>query len=289
MGEQVAREMEFTRRLRAAEFAVALEITPPQRALPGVLSRRAGLLGAHAHAINVISRPDRQASLEASCALFEAGIEPVWHLVTRGRSRGDIAADIAHAHARGIRQVLCIRGDHGEGGADGVDSPSLRETVAMVSEGMRGALIGATFNQYAPDPSAALRNLLPKLRAGASYAQTQPVFDLAHLLRSVEAVHERAPETRIVAMAMPLLSLEAAGRIEKRVGVSLPPDVLKRIAAGEDEAWELFDENVAGLAASPAIAGVAIMTFEMSPPPEMGERIRKSLAPLLGTVGADER
>ena len=152
----------------------------------------------------------------------------------------------------------------------------------MVAEGMPGALIGATFNQYAPDGAAALRNLLPKLRAGAAYAQTQPVFELSHLLERVEAVHERAPETKVVAMAMPLLSLDAAERIEKRVGVTLPERVLQRISAGEEAAWELFEENLAGLAASSAIAGVAIMTFEMSPPAEMGERIRVCLGRVTG-------
>jgi methylenetetrahydrofolate reductase (NADPH) len=282
MSDGTEGQMEFARRLRSGEFAVALEITPPQRSLPGVLSQRARLLGDHAHAINVISRPDRQPSLEASCALLASGIEPVWHLVTRGRSREEVAADIAAARAGGMRQVLCIRGDHGGGDNLGIDSPTLRETVGMVAEGMLGALIGATFNQYAPDGAAALRNLLPKLRAGAAYAQTQPVFELSHLLERVEAVHERAPETKIVAMAMPLLSLDAAERIEKRVGVTLPERVLQRIAAGEEAAWELFEENLAGLAASSAIAGVAIMTFEMSPPAEMGERIRASLARVTG-------
>ncbi|HXU22605.1 MAG TPA: methylenetetrahydrofolate reductase [Tepidiformaceae bacterium] len=282
MRDSQRKEMEFARRLRSGEFAVALEITPPQRSLPGVLSQRARLLGDHAHAINVISRPDRQPSLEASCALLESGIEPVWHLVTRGRSRGDVAADIVAAGAGGVRQVLCIRGDHGGGDDAGIDSPTLRETVAMVAEGMRGALIGATFNQYAADGAAALRNLMPKLRAGAEYAQTQPVFELSHLLERVEAVHEKAPETKIVAMAMPLLSLQAAERIEKRVGVTMPARVLERIAAGEEAAWELFEENLAGLAASSAIAGVAIMTFEMSPPAEMGARIRACLDRVAG-------
>jgi len=183
--------------------------------------------------------------------------------------------------------VLCVLGDHGDGGTSpgpGV-SPTLREAVAMVAEGIPGALIGATLNQYAPDAEAVLRNLLPKLRAGAAYAQTQPVFDLAHLLASVEAVHARSPETKVVAMAMPLLSLEAAERIEKRVGVMLPPGVQRRIAAGEEAAWELFEENIAGLAASPAIAGVAIMTFEMSPSPEMGARLRACLARIHRTAG----
>lgn len=43
----------FARKLDAGEFAVALEITPPQRHMPRVLLRRAGLLGGAAQAINL--------------------------------------------------------------------------------------------------------------------------------------------------------------------------------------------------------------------------------------------
>ncbi|MBE0612003.1 MAG: hypothetical protein IH609_21665, partial [Dehalococcoidia bacterium] len=56
----------FAEKLDAGQFAVALEITPPQRDLPKVLLRRARLLGTAAQAINVIQRPGRQSSLDAS-------------------------------------------------------------------------------------------------------------------------------------------------------------------------------------------------------------------------------
>ncbi|MEJ5221060.1 MAG: hypothetical protein WHT63_03510 [Tepidiforma sp.] len=84
--------MRFLDRLAAGEFAVALEITPPQRHLPKVLLRRARLLGDAADAVNVIQRPDRQSSLEASLELLAAGIDPVWHLAARGETRASVAA-----------------------------------------------------------------------------------------------------------------------------------------------------------------------------------------------------
>ena len=267
--------MVFANRLRAGKFAVALEITPPQRPLPEVLIRRARLLGERAHAINVIQRPDRQPSVDACGTLIGAGIEPVWHLVTRGRSRSAIAAEIATANASGIRQVLCIRGDHA--GGDTSETPTLREAITMVAAAIPGGLIGATLNQYAADREAALRNLVPKLRAGASYVQTQPVFDVPHALGVVGAVLERAPDTKVVAMAMPLLSLEVAERIERRLGVTLPAAALRRIAAGGDAPWELFRETLAALADSREIAGVALMTFDMDPGAEVGERIGSCL------------
>lgn len=266
--------MPFAERLAAGRFAVALEITPPQSHLPKVLLRRARFLGEHPHAINVIQRPGRQSSLEASIHLKSMGIEPVWHLVTRGRTRADVRAEIDQAAAAGIRQVLCIRGDHTAG--DTAETPTLKECVALVRARMPGALIGATLNQYAPDHEAVLRNLLPKLRAGATYVQTQPVLELETLRPLAERVLEAAPGTRIAAMVMPLLSPEQAVHIAGRLGITLPAGYEARLQT-EAAAWEAFEEIVASLTAAKLVAGAAIMNVEMDPPPAVGERILHAL------------
>ncbi|MCK9520718.1 MAG: methylenetetrahydrofolate reductase [Dehalococcoidia bacterium] len=267
--------MSFPERLAAGTFPVALEITPPQAPLPRVLLRRARLLGDAACAINVIQRPNRQTSLEASIELIAAGLHPVWHLVTRGRGRDEIVADLKRAAAGGVRQLLVIRGDHRA--ADAPGAPTIRETVALAREHIPGAAIGATLNQYVADRAAVLRNLFPKLEAGASYVQTQPVFDLEALRPYGEALRERHPGTAIVAMAMPLLELDAADRIESRLKLALPTSLRSRIEAGPEEAWAAFDELIAALAKSDIVDGLAIMTFEMDPSPEAGTRIVEAL------------
>ncbi len=262
-------------RRRAGELAVALEITPPQRSTPTVLLRRATRIGTRADAVNVIQRPDRQSSLDASLELLRAGIEPVWHLVTWGATRSSIAADLSRARDAGIRQVLCVRGDHA--GADGIDTPPVREAVAMAREALVGALVGATVNQYLPDRAAAVRNLLHKLGAGAGYIQTQPVFDLASLVPVVETAQQAFPDVRVVAMAVPLLSPAAVEGIQRRLEFRLPDGVLRRLASGAEAGWELFGETLASLASSTAIDGVAVMTTEMDPPPGTGDRIVTAL------------
>ena len=272
--------MPFADCLRSGRFAVALEITPPLKSSPGVLLRRARLIGECAQAINVIQRPSRQSSLDASVELCAAGIEPVWHLTVRGSSRAGLSSDIARAREGGIHNVLCLRGDHDA--ADLPETPAIREVVEMVVEGIPGALAGATMNQYAPDDAAVFRNLLPKLHAGATYAQTQPVFEIGRLLPLAERLRSRSPDTRIVAMVMPLLSLDSLARFEARLGINLGEAVRARIGAGEASAWEFFHEVVAGLVASSVIDGIAIMTFERDAPKPMGERI----AAILRAAGA---
>lgn len=265
--------MVFSELLAAGAFPVALEITPPQKPLPKVLMRRAALLGPAARAINVIQRPGRQSSLDASLHLQATGIQPVWHLVVRGRTREDLAADFARAAAGGIRQVLCIRGDHA---GETAGALTIRDTVLLAAESLPGATIGVTFDQYLPNPDRVLRNLWPKLDAGASYVQTQPVFSVDLLEEMADRIKQGRPETRVVTMAMPLLSLAAAEKIEARIGLALPPELRHRLEAGGDP-WEAFDETMAALVASPLVDAVAVMTFEMDAPPLIGARIVESL------------
>jgi methylenetetrahydrofolate reductase (NADPH) len=251
-----------------------LEITPPKSSLPRVLQRRARLLGDTPTAINVIQRPGRQPSLEAAMELQVAGIEPVWHLVTRGKSRTSLDAEIVTAREAGIRNILCIRGDHPGGPPDELTIRDACEAAAADP----AALVGATLNQYVADRDAVIRNLLPKLRAGARYVQTQPVFDLGTLAPVAERVREASPETRVLAMAMPVTSLDGAARIEERLGVPLPVALRARLESGDDDApWEAFTETLATLVASPIVSGVALMTFEVDASPETAGRMLAAL------------
>ena len=270
--------MSFAERLARGAFPVALEITPPQGTRDHVLLRRANFLAGTATAINVVSRPMRQSSLAASITLRAAGYNPAWHLVTRGRSREQLQRELLDAAAGSVNQVLVVRGDHEA--ADAPGAPTIRETISLARESMPEALLGATLNQYLPDRAAVLRNLLPKLHAGANYVQTQPVFDLETVRPLAEAVKSANPKVHVVAMVMPLLTPDAAARVGARLGITLRKD----LAAVEAFAWQHFDETVAALAASPLVDGLAVMTFEMDPPASVGLRIVEALRKAGGNV-----
>jgi 5,10-methylenetetrahydrofolate reductase len=251
----------FREELFGGRFPVALEITPPLKPLHRVLLRRARLLDGLATAVNVIQRPGRQSSLDASVELVGAGIEPVWHLAARGTGPETLAADFARARDAGIAQVLCVLGDSGSGPREA--ALTVREIISVARDSLPGALLGATLNQYVED------------RAGARYVQTQPVFAIGRLREAVEPVRESA-DVLIVPMVMPLLAPEAVKRMESRLGVALPAEVHMRVASGLEAAWELFDETVATLAHDSLADGVAVMTFETDPSPETAARIVES-------------
>jgi|SRR5579884_866622 5,10-methylenetetrahydrofolate reductase len=259
-----------------APWTVALEITPPRQPSPHVLLRRARLLGEGIEAVNVIQRPDRQPSLDACLALRAAGLRPVLHLVTRGRSRAEVIAELHAAAAGGIDCILCVRGDHTAQDRD--DTPSLRETVALARRLAPAVTVGVTFNQQAADRRAALRNLVAKLEAGAAFVQTQPVFEPAELQPLIEQVRTTAPQTRIVPMVMPLLSFKMAAALGARLGMRLPAPLVRRLEQGGEEAgWKTFSETLAALIQPGWADGVAVMTFEPDPPAATGHRIRAAL------------
>ncbi len=224
--------------------------------------------------VNVIQRPDRLSSLEASVELAAMGFEPVLHLVVRGRERRDVANELRRAAEAGIRNVLCLLGDHPVS-VEPREGLKVREAVALACELIPDAFVGATLNQYVEPFGRALRNLLPKLRAGARWVQTQPVFDLDLLRGAVEALRTEEASVYVVAMVMPLASAETAEKMEARLGVRLPEAARRQVEAGGG--WELFAETVQVLHERRLVDGLAVMTFEMDPSPSVGDRVRELL------------
>jgi len=256
-------------------FGVALEITPPRDRNPDVLLRRAGLLGSSADSIHVIQRPGRQTSLDASIELARAGLAAVWHVVNRGRTSAEIEREVECAARAELGAALVVRG---EGVLeDPPDTPPLRSVVARIRAALPRARVGVTLNPYV-EPARALANLWPKLEAGASFIQTQPVFSATTLHGVAEPVRARAPGVAIVPMVIPLLSAAAAEKLALRLRLPLPAGLVARLARGGDATgWALFAETIRDLKASGLADGVAVMTQEMDPDGAFGERVRAAL------------
>ncbi len=264
--------MSFREAMDRGEFPVSLEITPPRAAKPAVLLRRARLLEACTATVNVIQRPDRQSSLEAALELKRNGFEPIWHLTTAGRTVEGIADDVARARAAGVSHVLCLRGDH----VAEQPGPPVAEAIALVRELAPEMAVGAALDQYHDDDHAT-RLLADKLRAGATSVWTQPVFELAPLLRAAAFVKAVRRDAHVVAMAMPLLTPQSLDAVSERLRIPAPEELRRRIAAGEEEAWAAFAETLATLARVDLAGAVAIMTYRADPPEGTAGRIVEAL------------
>jgi methylenetetrahydrofolate reductase (NADPH) len=257
-----------------SDHPVALEITPPRRPRHEILLRRARTIGGRAARLNVIQRPDRWSSLDASIALIEHGIEPVWHLTNRGRSVEDIEADIGRAASAAVTRVLCLRGEHKAD--DGMDAPKIREVVRRVRRGLPTAHVSVTLNHHLGS-SRVWPNLDAKLSAGAQGVQTQVTFDLNSLADRAEQIKAHHPTVSITPMLMPVLSVRSAVRLSRRLAIPLPPALLQRLeVAGPDAGWEHFASFARAVVDSSLYEGLAIMT-PIDPDAEFGARLRSVL------------
>jgi 5,10-methylenetetrahydrofolate reductase len=208
-------------------------------------------------AVNVADMPSAvlaQAPIAAAVALLEAGVEPVLQVTGRDRNRLALQADLLAAHALGVRNLLCLTGDHITFGdhpdARAVFDLSATEILMTVRELNSGRALGgrpldaptgftagAALNPGQEPLEPQLARALAKQRAGAGFFQTQPLFrvaDAARFLESAAAVGLTAPTL------VGVFLLESAGMArymnERVPGVVVPPEVVCGLEEARDPA-----------------------------------------------------
>ena len=132
--------------LSKGEFAVTTECGPPRGANSEVVIKKGELLKGYVDAVNVTDNQTaivRMSSIAACAHLFKIGLEPVMQMVVRDRNRIALQSDIMGAYSLGIRNILCLSGDHQVFGSQpdalnvfDIDSMNLiRMVLTMRSEG----------------------------------------------------------------------------------------------------------------------------------------------------------
>ncbi len=236
-------------KLAAREFVTMVEIVPPK----GIEIRKE-LEGARylksvgVDGINIPDSPRASARMSnQSLSLLvqqEVGIEAILHYTCRDRNVLSIQSDLLGAAATGIRNLICITGDPPKMGnypdataVFDVDAIGLVNIVHNLNRGMdiggnpigtgTAFVIGVGANPGITDLDEEIRRFEYKVEAGAEYAVTQPVFDLALLenfLRRIE--HCRVP---VVAGIWPLVSARNAEFMKNELRVSVPDSILARM------------------------------------------------------------
>jgi len=204
------------------------------------------------HAINVYDSPRASARMSAQSLCIQiqqqTGIETVLHYTCRDRNILSIQSDLLGASSIGLKNILCLTGDPPELGnypdataVFDVDSIGLVNMVRQLNNGLdvggnaigvsTNFTIGVAANPGTPDIDNELRRFAYKVEAGAEYAITQPVFDL----RLLENFLERIKEFRIPVIAgiWPLTSLRNAELMKNDLRVSMPEEIMLRMAQTE--------------------------------------------------------
>jgi len=197
-------------------------------------------------------------SLAASVILGRAGIGPVYQVGTLDRNRIALQSDLLGAASLGIKNVLCLSGYHQalEGCPESanvfdIDSIQLIATVKkMCDEGLLldGTKIEGAFSMLAgaaanPDLKPLELNIIrlkKKVKAGASFIQTQAVFDIEEFKRWLETARGEGL-TEKVAILAGVLPLTGAAEAKKLNGTftdfNIPDEVISRLeSAGNEEA-----------------------------------------------------
>ena len=268
------------------QFAVTAEAGPPRGSQAEVMLRKGELLKGACDAVNVTDNQIamvRMSSLAGSVLLKQAGAEPVLQLALRDRNRLALQSDLLGAAALGIRNVLCLAGDHQQLGnhpsSMGVydidpihllqmvkglrDDHRLMNGVAITGE--VPMFIGAVTNPTLDANGLGLMGLRKKVAAGADFIQTQAVFDLAGFRAWMDEVRNQglAEKVHILPSILPIKSLDMARRMREGIpGLRIPEQLILRMEKAPDagEVGVKFAvELVEQLRATPGVHGVHIM------------------------------
>ena len=255
------------RKIASGEFVTTVEIVPPKGADPDELLRAVETIrDAGVDAINVPDGPRAQnrmgAIAVATLVLQKVGIEPVLHYCCRDRNLLGMHSDLLGCAALGIRNLLLITGDPPKMGpypdataVFDIDSIGLTNMVNLLNRGLdlggnpfgspTRFTIGVGVNPGHLDLDYELGRLDWKVKAGAEYAITQPVFDVAQLEHFLERID--GWNLPLVAGIWPLLSYRNATFMNNEVpGVSVPDEVIERMRIASEKSREHgYQEGVA--------------------------------------------
>jgi methionine synthase I (cobalamin-dependent)/5,10-methylenetetrahydrofolate reductase len=243
------------RRIADGDFVTMVEIVPPKgfdcsRELAGaeLLARRG------VHAINVPDSPRASARMSAQslCVQIQqkVGIETILHHTCRDRNLLGMQGDLLGAASIGLKNILCLTGDPPKMGnypdataVFDVDAIGLVGIVRGLNHGLdlganpigasTGFTISVAANPGVPDIEHEIRRFELKVEAGAEFCITQPVFDLKLLeqfLRRIEGF--RIP---VIAGIWPLTSVRNAEFMKNDLKVSMPDEIMARMAAAPDK------------------------------------------------------
>jgi methionine synthase / methylenetetrahydrofolate reductase(NADPH) len=211
----------------------------------------------------------------------QAGVETVATVTTWDKTIMTLQAELLGAHALGLRSVISttgsppVRGDYPA--VDGiweVDSLGLIALLAGLNAGRdsnglalttrTSFCVGARVNPGARDMDAEIARARAKVRAGAHFLVSRPVYERDSLLRVVTALE--AEDVPLLLSVTPLRSFEEADYLAHEVpGVTIPPDSLRAMErAGRGAARAVGIELAADLLrdARKLVSGVILTAAE---------------------------
>jgi methylenetetrahydrofolate reductase (NADPH) len=291
------------RLLRAGHFVVTGELGPPQSADGETIRKKVGLLKGYCDAANITDNQTAIVRISSICAgtiLVQEDLEPIIQMTCRDRNRLAIQSDLLGAYALGMRNVLCLTGDHQSFGnhpsaknVHDLDSVQLIEMVVKMREEkcfqcgdeMEGTeprfFVGAAANPFGDPFEFRPYRLAKKVQAGADFIQTQLIYNVERFSEFMDKVRELGlhEKTYILAGLGPLKSPGMARYMRDQVpGLDVPDSIVDRMMkatkgidkddkkarskAWRNEGIQITIELIKRMREIEGVAGVHVMAIE---------------------------
>ncbi|HEU4403385.1 MAG TPA: methylenetetrahydrofolate reductase, partial [Candidatus Polarisedimenticolia bacterium] len=269
---------------------VTCEVAAGDSADPDDLRRRARLVRDYVDAVNV---PDNTAgivhasALAGSALLVQEGVDAVMHVTCRDRNRLALQSDLVGAALLGVRNILCLTGDHMVHGdhpqakpvfdLDSIQLVGLARHLTREGRYLSGReikpppdlLVGTTENPFAPPYDFRAARLMKKVEAGAQFVQTQIVYNVERFAAFMSRARDLGIDRRVAILAgvAPLRSMRAACYMRDHVpGMEIPDAIVRRMGGAGDqrerreaEGIRICVEVIERLREIPGVAGFHLM------------------------------
>ncbi len=290
--------------LTAGHFAFTGELGPPRGCDVEHVKEKAQHLIGNVDMVNITDNQTamvRMSSWAAAMVVKDLGLEPNYQMVCRDRNRLAMQADILGAYAHGLRNILCLTGDHQQFGdhpfAKGVFDIDSMQLIAMVKK-MRDEgqflsgeeitmppkfFIGAAANPFADPFEWRIHRLAKKVEAGCDFIQTQCVYNMDKMREWIKMANDMGltDKTYILPGITPMKSIGMAKYMKSKVpGIEVPDEIIKRLQGVEkkkvaDEGIKIACEQIEEFKEMKGVAGIHMMAIEWEHKvPEIAERAK---------------
>lgn len=282
---------ELAQKLSDKKFVIAVEMDPPRGLSTHKLLAGASLLKeAGADVIDVADSPMARMRMSpwAVCSLIQrkVEIETVLHFPTRGRNLLRVQGDLLAAHALDVRNVFVVMGDPTSIGdyPDAMDNYDLVPSglIKLIKQGFNAGVdhsgadigqptqffTGCALNLNPANMTEEIKNLRRKIRVGADFILTQPIYTPLKVTNFLEEYHKEHGDLPIplIVGLLPLVSSRHAAFLQQEVpGIEIPAEIHEQMRkSGEKGAStgialivrlvEQFKSKVQGIYLMPAFS-----------------------------------
>lgn len=181
----------------------------------------------------------------------EIGFRSMAHLTCVGHTREEIGAILDDLYAKGVRNVLALRGDPPAGSAHFTPTPGgfaySQELVGFIRARHDFCIGVAGYPEGHPtclNLTRDLEHLKGKVDAGANFITTQLFFDNADFLRWRDRARSMGVRVPIIAGIMPIGNVAQIKRFVSMCGAKIPYPLLVKIESLESDPEAVYRAGV---------------------------------------------